>query len=333
MIRGLKLAVVICGLWSAYWALAAWGIHRSVDGWFAEQSRKGWQVETGQMDRSGYPLRHVTRIPLPALADPASGIAWSADWLELESPAIWPGRQTLRFSPGEQRLSYYDRTTVIRSQDLEIALVLAPGLALEVERLALNSGPVGFGGTEGDALSAEGLTLAMEQQDEATQYSLSGAAQALRPSADLRRLLRSTDALPEQFETFEFNLDVRFDTPWDRRALETSRPQPRHIALHLAEAHWGAMRLKVSGDLTVDEAGVPTGTLAFQAEAWREFLQIAEETGLIAPQIRETAERVLGMLARSGGNADDLDISLSFRDGYIALGPFPLGPAPRLVLR
>jgi hypothetical protein len=337
MKRGLKILLGLCVIWALYWAVAAWGLRQSVAGWFQTQATRGWQVEVGEIAPAGtlggFPWRHVTRIDLPALADPGTGAAWRADWLELQSPAIWPGHQSLRFADGDQRLSYYDQTAVISTKGLQADLFLAPGLALELEELGLTSGAWRIGDGQQEMLSADDLDLRMVQGEAAEFYRIHAAAQAFRPGAGLRRLLRAAPELPQTFETLTLQADVTFDRPWDRSALEQRRPQPRRIDLALLDARWGEMRLKVAGTLDVDAAGIPTGELALQVEAWAAFLDMAQDTGLISATARDQASRVVTLLARASGNPEDLDITLGFRGGYITIGPIPLGPAPRLILR
>ncbi len=334
VVRGLIGLLV---LWVLYWAAAGWGLRQSLAGWFAAQEARGWQVETGEIAREGplggFPLQHRTRVVRPTLADPSSGVAWRADWLSFESPAIWPGHQTLRFADGEQRLSWYDRTAIIDTTGLTAALSLAPGLALEVEEMSLTSGPWRIGNEARVALSAEDLELRMSQLTAPETYALRAEAHGFEPGDDLRRLLRRAPELPQTFEALTLRADVTFDRPWDRQALEARRPQPRQIDLDRLEAHWGPMRLLSTGTLSVDEQGIPSGDLALQVEAWQEFLDVAVDTGLLHPEMRDQAARIIGMLARASGNAEDLDITLGFRDGSIWIGPFPLGPAPRLILR
>ena len=108
-----KLLIAALMVWSLYWAAAAWGLRSSIAAWFAEQERRGWQAEFSALETSGYPIRHLTRISRPALADPGTGTAWRADWLDLASPAVWPGKLDLHFPASAQRLSYFDQTAVI----------------------------------------------------------------------------------------------------------------------------------------------------------------------------------------------------------------------------
>ncbi|MEX0349043.1 MAG: DUF2125 domain-containing protein [Paracoccaceae bacterium] len=333
MRRLLKLAILVAVLWSGYWFAAAYGLRSSVSGWFAAQEARGWQADYAAISTAGYPLRHRTTLTSPALADPHTGAAWQADMIALESPAIWPGKQNLRFADTPQRLSYFDQTAIVTAQDMSADLHLHPGIRLELQRMALTAGPWTIDTADGTALQADSLSLSMVQESQPETYAFGVTAEGFAPGDALRRLLRSDTALPRSFDALELDMAVRFDKPWDRSALEERRPQPVTVDLRLAEMRWGALRLFATGDLEVDAQGIPTGEVALKAENWREMLAMAQAAGAIPEQAVEPVSRVLGMLAGLGGNRNSLDVQLNFRDGFVALGPIPLGPAPRLILR
>jgi hypothetical protein len=130
-------------------------------------------------------------------------------------------------------------------------------------------------------------------------------------------------------------IDARlaFDAPWDRHAIEDRRPQITAIDLSRLAARWGAMELEAAGNLSVDSEGRPEGRITMRAVNWRDMLGVAASAGWIPQELLPTAERALGLLAGFSGNPDTIDAPLSFQNGFISLGPVPLGPAPRLVLR
>jgi hypothetical protein len=333
MNRLMKIAIVAGLVWSAYWYAAGYGLRRGIAGWFAAQEARGWQADFADLTTSGYPLRHINTLTSPALADPATGAAWQADWLDLENPAIWPGHQTVRFAPTPQRLSYFDQTVEVLAQGMVAEMFLHPGLALEVQRMALTAGEWLISDDTGQVMGGQTLTLAMDQTAEAQTYGFDIRAEGFTPGPGLRRLAQATDTLPTAFETLALAMTVTFDSPWDRRALEQRRPQPVAIDLDLAAVQWGAMRIEAAGKLTVDAQGRPDGAIELRAENWREMFEMARASGNLPPAAVNAAEKALGLLAGLGRNPDALDVQLNLRDGQIALGPFPLGPAPRLILR
>jgi len=249
---------------------------------------------------TGYPWRHVTMINSPALADPATGAAWQADWLRLDSPAIWPGRQNLYFAPTPQRLSYFDQTVVVEARDLVARLHLKPGLALALDRMEVTSEDWAITGGGGPVMSAGSLVLAMVQSDTPETYQFDVDAAGFAPGARLRRLIGSASSLPATFEALTLDMAVTFDRVWDREALEQRRPQPVAVELKLADLRWGGLRLMAAGSLTVDETGIPTGAITVKAENWREMLAMAQSSGALAPGVADSAERGLKLLASLG---------------------------------
>jgi hypothetical protein len=333
MSRAIKVCIVLAVVWSGYWFVSGYGARQGLSAWFQAQEARGWQTEFTEIKTTGYPLRHVTTLSNPALADPATGAAWQADTLGFDSPAIWPGHLTLQFSDAPQRLSYFDQTVTLTAAEMLADLRLQPGLALELERMALTAGPWSLVQDKAELIGADNLVLAMQQTDQADTYQFDVAARAFTPGARLRDLGRISETLPPAFETLEMDLEVQFDRPWDRSALETARPQPRRIALKLADAKWGALRVLVAGNVTVDQNGVPEGAMTIKAENWRDMLAMAQQTGALPPEALGPVERVLNLLSGISGNPNALDVQLNLLGGFVALGPFPLGPAPRLILR
>lgn len=333
VIRLLKVLVVLGLAWSAYWYGAGYVLRQGVTAWFAVQTERGWQADFSGISTSGYPARHITTLGNPALADPATGAAWQADWLNMDSPAIWPGQQTLEFPATTQLLSYFDQTVALRAEDMVADLHLKPGRDLVLERMALTSGPWQVDDATGQALAADAIVLSMRGTDQAETYQFDVDAPQFVPGAALRGLVRPSAALPDSFETLELDMKVRFDRPWDRRALEDRRPQPVEIDLKLAQAKWGALALFAAGQVTVDGNGVPTGELSIKAENWRDMLAIARGSGAVPDYAIGPTEQVLNLLSNMSGNTETLDVKLTLHNGMVTLGPFPLGPAPYLYLR
>ncbi len=332
--RLLKWLSLGAAVWVLYWGLAAWGLRSGFEAWFGEQQRQGWQVAYGPISTGGFPSRHVTRLEQPLLADPGTGLAWSADWITFDSPALWPGAQSLKFPATPQRFSIFDQSRSLIAEEMRAELHLAPGLALELEHLSLTSQAWQIGDRDGPLWQAQDLVLAMRQLTPPEQYHLKAEAQQFSPSALMRSgygLLK--DNFPAGFDALELRADVTFDTPWDRRAIELRRPQIRQINLDLAKARWGDMLFRAAGALQVDEKGRLGGELTLQAENWRAILDMGERLSLLPPSSRGAVEKILALFSTGSGRAAKIDTILRFHEGQIWVGPLPIGTAPLLVLR
>lgn len=333
MRRLIRVLIFVALVWSTYWYVAGFGLRNAITGWFDRQQALGWQADFSDVATAGYPFQHITRLDNPALADPVNGTAWSADWIEFESPAIWPGRQVLRFASTPQLLSYFDQTTTVQAEGLQAELHLQPGVALVLERMALTAGRWLLSDEQAPQAGGQSLSLIMAQSGTPESYNISAKVNGFTPGEELRLLMQSASSLPQSFETLEFDSFITFDKPWDRSALEQRRPQPVEIDLRLAEIKWGELRLFATGELDVDDQGIPTGEIAVKAENWRDMVAMANAAGALPDQAVDPVTRALGFMAGLGGNPNALDMQLNFRDGFVALGPLPLGPAPRLILR
>ena len=334
MRRLIRWSVALALIWSLLWGGMALVLRQAYLGWFDDRTAQGWSVDYAEFTLTGYPLHHRVRLTSPSFADPVNGTAWSGEWLQFESPAIWPGRQSMTVSPEPQRISYFDQTAILTAQDMQAEFHLAPGLDLQLKTLSMTSGPWQLENPDGSVTEAQGLTLSMSQQSDAPQsYDIRFDAPGFVPPSGLRSLSARAEALPDAFESLTLNATVTFDRPWDLRAVDTARPQPRAIQLDLAEAQWGKLLLRMAADLTVTAEGVPNGQVSIQAENWREAVAMGRDTDLLPPEVFDAVEQGLSLLAQMTGGPDSLDVRINLRDGFMAVGLIPIGPAPRLILR
>ena len=330
--RLIGIIIVLGAVWSGWWYIAAAGAERAVSSWFDARAAEGWQAEKQSLRRSGYPTQLNLRIDAPQLADPETGVALSADHLTLSAPAWWPGDVTLTLPETPLRLASPEGALDLIAADAEALMHLHPGPSLQLERMQATSGPWQITSTAGAILTGTDFDLSMQQDEtRAETYSLAITVADLAPGAALREGLPPD--WPLTFDTYQARMTVTFDTPWDRRALQDRRPQPRKITIDGVDITWGPLRHVASGSLDIDAQGIPEGQLDLRLENWRQALDVAQKSGALAGDVRPQAETILGILANLGGDPDTLNLPLSFNGGRMAVGPIPLGPAPRITLR
>ena len=79
----LVLIVTLAALWAGYWFVGAAGVKAGFAVWFDARQSEGWQAEYSDLSVKGFPNRFDTTLTDPALADPATGLAWSAPFVQL----------------------------------------------------------------------------------------------------------------------------------------------------------------------------------------------------------------------------------------------------------
>lgn len=332
--RGLLAIIVIAALgWSAYWVLGQRGMHAALAQWFDARRAEGWVAETSDLAVQGYPNRFDIGFSDLILADPETGLAWEAPFFQIlmlsyrpnHVIAVWPDAQLIATPLDKFR---------IESRDMRASLVLAPDtqlapqrgtLTAEVLRITPRNRP-----DEVTALSA--LALAVER-GEGTEYRLGLNAEGITLSSPWRGRLDPQRRLPDRISGLRADIDVTFDRPWDRRAIEQARPQPTAIRVTLADAKWGELHLQAAGRVAVTPEGFPEGEITIKARNWREMLELATRSGALSESLAASLENGLSLLAQMNGNPRTLDVPLSFRGGGTYLGIIPLGPAPVLRLR
>lgn len=326
------IAVVLVGIASAAWFGTARAIEGVVGDWLDTRQEEGWLAEYDSLGVGGFPRVFDLRFAGLRLADPETGIVWTLPEMALESAVFRPGHVRATW-PDEQALSSSAETLTITTAAMTSELDVRPAdrFALDLSETRLSG--VAVTSTLGWTMQLpEGRLIMARADGQDATYDVDFAAAQLSLPEPLRGQLDPARLLPDSIETLDYRAEMRFDRPWDIRAIEDRRPQVTAIDLGEMNAVWGGLMLRLAGELEVNEAGVPEGALALRAENWREMVGLAVRAGLIPPQMAGTAEGLLEIVAGFGGDPEVIDAELRFAGGRAFLGPLPIGPAPRLTL-
>ncbi len=333
MLRLIRICVILAVLWSGWWAAASAGLHYGLSHWFEARRTDGWQAEVGELSQHGFPFTLHSRLEDISVADPVTGVSVITPRLDLVAPAYWPGFVSAKLSDAPVEVATPTGRFILQSTNAQGDLRLHPGTALQLQSMEVVSDAWQISTADGDALSADDLGVTIVQDNSSPDtYQIGANAKNLTPGTLLRTLFALPPDWPVSFDSFTADVEVTFDTPWDRFALNKKRPQPRTMVLRDINASWGEVRIAASGDLIIDPSGIPTGEISLTLTNWRLMTQLAEAGGAFPSGQRGQLEIILSALANLGGGPDDLDLILSFQEGKMALGPIRLGPAPRLVL-
>jgi len=329
--RLLIVILLVAAGWAGYWFIGAHGLKSAFENWFEARREEGWQAEYADLSVRGFPNRFDTTFTDLAIADPSTGWVWEAPFFQFLALSYKPNSVIAVFPP-DSTIATPDGKLALTTSDTKASLTLGPSARLPLQRAQLVGNDLKIEGEE--AVSVDSLRIAAELLPGAeSDYHLGFLTEGLSLPAPMIDRLAKRVALPDTVDKLHVDADVAFDAPWDLDAIEQQRPQPTHIRLRLAEAEWGELKLSATGELEVDENGMPTGAISFKAENWREMLDLAVAASALPEGVATSAEKALGLLAKLSGRPDTLNAKLEFHDGGVYLGPVPLGDAPVLRLR
>ncbi len=334
MMRKLFWLIVVLALgWSIYWAVGSSTVTAQVKGWFDDRRAEGWAADVTDVSTSGFPNRFDTTMTDVRLADPRTGVGWTAPFFQVLTLsydptniiAVWPNTQDF-FAP--------DGTLTVTSDDMRASVNVkgTDNFALDEARFQLKavqlSSSAGWQGAIADGFSAVRLVDGTD-----ATYDIHFKATDMVPGALFKGIIDPQDRLPDTFQTALLDVTMTFDRPWDRSAIEQARPQPTAFDLSNMQATWGELDLRLAGQGTVDARGRIDGEVTFKVTNWRQALALAVENGTLPRNTAGTLEGLLGALSRASGPENTLDVPLNIDAGQMKLGFIPLGPAPLLRLR
>ncbi len=333
MAKVVKLVLAAGLLFAAAWFGSALALKRGLAEWFDTRRADGWVAEYAALESRGFPLRLEMRLRGVELADPETGLAWRAPEFAFAVPSWNPGNITATW-PAEQLIATPLGQISVNSRQMQAAVRFNEFTDLNLSRIAFDLVDLALSSSLGWDSSLETGELTLEQvAGPDFTYKLHFAARGMVPASNVLRQLSHIALLSDRIEGVSLDALVTFTAPWDRFAIERARPQITHVELDLLSADWGDLALWMAGAVDVDEAGIPEGQITVKARNWREMVALAREAGALPEALEPSVISTLSFLASLSGDKTTLDTPLSFKNGYIAFGPLPLGPAPNLTIR
>ena len=339
--RGLIYLILLAALgYSAYWFVGSTAQQTALSAWLDQQRNRGWLAEASEINVTGFPNRFDAIISDLKLGDPAFDWVWNAPEFQILALsykpnhiiAAWPGKQSIA-SPYEQ--------IDVTSELMRGSVRFAPntGLALQEARVELDQ--VEIASTLGYTGGLESGFLAIRLNDGEPApdiaYDVSFQAKQFRLAEPIKQALDPSDGLPAALENMNLRMTPVYDAVWDRAAIEGRKPQLQTLRDADLNIKWGPLEFRLRGRLDVDENGYGAGRMNLTAKNWREIIALSIRAGWLQPDFADVLQTWIGVVAKTSGNADNIDIPLTFEDGLAKLGPVPLlgsfdiGQAPKLV--
>lgn len=330
----LIVVILVASLgWMAWWMFGSSALDRTLTAWVDERRAEGWAADVADIDVAGFPNRFDTTLSDVRFADPQTGVAWSASFLQLLALAYKP-HQVIAVLPNEHRLSTPLQTLTFTHDQARGSVFMEPSPSLPLDRSTIIIEALNIESNLGwNARLDEGRFATEQIPARVDAHRIGAELLGFHPPEDVIAIVDPAGLLPETVERMRFDADIGFTAPWDRGAIETARPQITRIDLKDLSAEWGSVTFRAAGALDVDARGTPTGEISVKAVDWRRLLQMSVASGLTPENIAPSIESALEFIAALKGPSDTIDADLSLRSGRVFLGPIPLGNAPKIVIR
>ena len=313
-------------LWCGYWYISAGTLRSGVETALAVMKAEG-RADYSAIELDGFPARFRLTVADAVLRNPEGAWIWHAANVVVHALAYSPG-QVIAVLPDDQTLALEDQTVALQTTDMRASVAFGLTSTLPLEHAEALSGGIAARSDLGWSLTATELRLAIRSEDPATfRYRLGAESSGLTLEGFPAEMLARAK-IANGPGHLRLDLDATFDRPLDRSAGETP-PRPTAAAIHALEFDWGAFSLSGQGDLTITPDGTPDGTLSLSLANWRGLPPLLVASGAITVDMEQPLTRVMKQLATLSGQPDQLSLPLTFKAGWVALGPIPLGPAPK----
>ena len=317
--------VLVLGLcWAGYWFAGSRAVEQAALKWFADQKAAGLVASNDGVSVAGFADRFDLTVTNPQLADPVSGWGWRAPfaqvfamtWKPWHLIAALPNSQVIAVPGGEK--------ITVGSSRLMASLLMQPSRTLGFERAVVEGDALTLTSDLGWTSSVDKIVLAAER--DATRVN------TLRFGADLTTLTLPEAAahvpnLGAVLSKMHLDAHVTLSQPIDRNL---SGAQVLDMTLTDLQITWGALNLTARGTVKPDAQGLAQGKIDLSLKGWRNLGAALVALGLIPPTNGVTVNRGLEFLAKASPDPEVINLPLTFAEGWMNLGPLPLGPAPLL---
>jgi hypothetical protein len=266
-------------------------------------------------------------VTAPHAADADTGWAWKSPFLQVFSMTWKPWHLIAVLPPGQKITTPDGAHLTLDGTGMRGSLMLVPGLDLALHEAVVEGGALRLTSDRGWTIGAERVVLAAGADPSwANGLRLGVQATRLQPDPALTALVPD---LGPVIEDLHLDATLQLTAPVDRHLADA----PQGVtALHLNEAHvaWGPLLVSAKGNLTRAADGFAQGEIAINVAHWQRLPDALVASGLMPAKAKALVTRALTLLAAGAANPDQLVVPLVMKDGRMALGALPLGPAPIL---
>ncbi|MCV2874258.1 DUF2125 domain-containing protein [Defluviimonas sp. WL0050] len=313
--------------YGGYWAVGSRAVMEGTEVALADLRAAG-RAEYGEVTLEGFPSRFDLAIENLQLTSADGAVHWSAPRVQVYALSYKP-HHIIAALPPDQTLRVGREEIAIRSGDLRASAVFGIDPDLPLKRAQSVGTELALTSDHGWGATARELRLAIREGITATEQDVGAEVFDLSLSGQPSDLLTQA-GLPTGGGHVRLDAILTLDHPLNRH-LPAEPLSVTAADIRSAELTWGTVQISASGRIEIAGSGQPEGRLELTIRDWRGALPLATALGLIKPEIAPTVEKALDGFAQLDGNSE-LTLPLVIKEGWINLGPVPLGPAPLFYL-
>ncbi len=326
----LFVLLTLSALWSGYWFAGSSVIRTAAEDWFAAQGAQGITAEKTGLTVAGFPNRFDLTVDGVRYANPALGIGWRAPFAQVFA-MTWKPWHVIAALPPEQVITLPDQEITLGSDRFRASLRAGVSTNLPLAMAVVEADSFNARSTGGWGIGADRTVLSLGVAAGVLQaYDIAVDVAGLAPDPALLQRLVPDGSLPPTLAVVKLRATATLTAPLDRHAGET---RPRLAAFDLTETlvTWGEVSITATGSIAPDDKGIAAGRIEFTVANWRRIMPLIVASGAVKPELAKTVETMLGNLAQQSGDPEVLKLPLVLKDGWMSIGPLPLGPAPVLL--
>ncbi|PUB17299.1 DUF2125 domain-containing protein [Yoonia sediminilitoris] len=318
------LVLIVSAIYSTYWFVGANTVESRAVESIALARSEGWDIAYDTIKTIGFPSRFDTTIDAPNVTPPDARWTWQAPFLQVFALSYQPNKIIAAF-PNSQRLQLPTQKLSLTSDELRVSAGVRPNADLSFDALTTEGAGVSVSSDIGWSIALQNALIALRNTpDMDKSYDAYAQINNLSLPSEFLKQLNQGNNLPAKIDSITINSQLGLNQTLDRH---TKNPQLQSITLENAQIVWGTLSVRAEGRVDIDSTGVPTGRITLITQDWRTMIDILVSMGQVQPGIAETLRNMAGGLANDAGV---LELPVSFGNGFMSLGPIPLGPAPRL---
>ena len=327
----LATLLVAGGVYTAYWHSAAAGLQDAMDRWVQDRRAAGWNVELGNPDITGFPMRLEVFSQTPRISGPGSMWRWVAPnirasarpWSPREISISAPGIHVVTLTAGDVWIELGGAEADIMVGARRIGSVIGRFSGIRLQLPA------------GEKFNAESAVVRLRDSVAAepeinADASIPGPAPSdtgLGVALDLRKITLPEDwrpALGPDVGKFALDAVIMGDilpAGSFKDSLARWRNDGGTVEVFALALDWGVLGLRADGTFALDEDLQPEGAMAADLRGTDATIERLLGAGAIDARAAFAARLANRALALTGGPAR---VPLTLQKQRLFIGPAPV---------